>query len=116
MTTRYIYDDNDYVEFAGPIKGLDPTTGDRELYHGADVVALIAATAASNTPIGGLTQAVAEHGDTGRYLFAFDGAAITAALSALADGAVVYRVLRAPGNFRVAQPLVYKKVRPPDAE
>jgi hypothetical protein len=109
-----IVDDNDYVDIAGPIWGTNPGSGARDLYHGADVVGFIAASANSNTPIGGLTYASAEIGETGKYPIAFDGADITSALAALADGTVVYRVIRAPGNFRVYKTLTYRKARPDD--
>lgn len=106
-----IIDDNDYVEVA-TIRGLSPTSGQVELYHGIDVEAFITDAENSNTPIGTLTFACIEIGDTGQYGLAFDGDDITTSLAAKADGDILYRVIRSTQqNFRVVDPVTYRKTR-----
>lgn len=110
----YIVDDNDFVEIVGPVRGRDPATGERELYHGVDVIAFVTGDPLSNVPIGTLSYAASEIGSTGRYPVLFDGAAIKADLAAEEDGATLFRVIQSPGNFRVVDALTYKKSRPSD--
>lgn len=109
-----IVNDNDYIEFAGPIRGRNPD-GELDLYHGTDVEGMIVANVLSNTPIGGLTYASSEIGSSGKYPVLFEGAAITAALSANPSGTKFYRVIRSTGgNFRIVDEITYLHSRPSD--
>lgn len=114
MADLVIVDDNDYVEVV-QIRGTSPVTGRREGYHIPDVVGFITDAPGSNTPIGSLTVAATEIEDTGHWSVTFDGGQITTSLAAKADGDVVYRVIRSPNNFRVVDPVTYKKTRPSDS-
>jgi acetoacetate decarboxylase len=107
-----IADYNDYSGVVGPIRGLDPDTGERELYHGTDITVFITAATDSDTPIGTLTYAANEIGETAKYPFGFDGADIATSMAALADGTKVYRVVRnGDGSIRIWRELTYKKTR-----
>ena len=113
--TLVIVDDNDYVEFAGPIKGRDPLTGALTAYHGTDVEGFITSDPLTNVPVGTLHYASGEIGTSARYPVVFDGAAVTASMAAAADGDTFFRVIRSTtGNFRVVDPVIYKKTRPSD--
>lgn len=111
---RVIADDNDYTAVVGPVRGINPETAEEDLYHGDDVVGFITDDPESNTPLGGLTDAAPEVGNSGRYVVTLDGEAIAAALAALADNDTVYRVVRSPGNFRRVDALTYRKTLPSD--
>jgi hypothetical protein len=78
------------------------------------MVCLIAASPGSNTPIGTLAKAAPEYGTSGRYGVFFDTSDVDTNLGALADGTVVYRVLRGPNDLRVVDPLTVHVIRASD--
>ncbi len=109
---RAIYIDNAWLEIIGPVSGINPATWRHELYHSDVVVAWITEESGSDDPVGGLEVSCPEIGDTAAYPVVFTGAALTAALDALAEGATLFRVVESPGDFRVEDELVLRKVRP----
>jgi hypothetical protein len=110
--TIIIADYNDYSGVVGPIRGWNPDSAERELYHGTDIEVFIAATSASDTPIGTLTHAASEIGETGKFPFGFDGEEIATSMAAVSDGTKVYRIVRnGDGSIRIWRELTYKKTR-----
>lgn len=112
--TRYAYRDNDYVETSSPVRGRDPETGEMALYHGDGAVAYFTDAETSSVALGGIVKPAGEIGESGKYGFAMAAAEINLIFDETPDGAVVYRVFEAPGDFRVVDPVTYRETRPSD--
>jgi hypothetical protein len=105
-------DYNDFSGIVGPIRGINPGTGVREVYHGSDLTVFIALTNESDAvAVGTLTYTPTEIGATGKYPFGFDGDEIATSLEEVADGTTVYRIVSTPSGIRVWRALTYKKTR-----
>lgn len=113
---REVYLNNEFLEIAGPIRGVDPADGVRKLLHVTDAVAHWASAGDSDTALGGVTSACAEISTTAKYPVGFTGTQIGTAFAGLSDGDKVWRVLRSPTNktFRVADEFTFRKIRPSD--
>ncbi len=109
-----IADYNDYIGIIGPIRGMDPEDGERQLYHGTDISVLISLEndPETDTPVGTLIYSPNEIGETAKYPFGFDGSEIASSMADVDDGTEVFRIVRnAAGNIRIYLPITYRKTR-----
>lgn len=100
--------DNDFSAVI-TVVGIDPFTGVEARYHGTQVKAFWSDAKDSDVALGSVTVDCPEIGQSGEFAVLMEASQVTTALGGKADGAIVYLIGRAQGDWRRYRECVVRK-------